>query len=105
MPQMIRTRVRVKKRRVYPTGWVPFWRVVSCGSAFVSMVLACVFLYLLIMMLFGDDLGHWASQASPSLPVLPWFDTPGVKPAAVPEPSRCVLLLVGIIAATLRRRR
>ena len=103
---MHRTRVRVKKWRGRSIGWLPVWRVVSCVSAVISLTLAGVFIFLLIKLLFADDLGHLTSMWEPQLLQWPWLGhPPSATFAAAPEPSRAVLLLVAMIAAALRRRR
>lgn len=106
LPQVLRVRVRVKKWHVHPSGGELFWRAVSSISAIVSTVLAAVFLYLLLRLLFTEEFSHMASQWTPTS--LQWLWSERAQEmhfAAAPEPSRCVLLLGALCTIVLRRRR
>ena len=106
LSQVSRVRTRATRWRVHPRGWATFWKVITCISALISMVLAAVFIYLLIKLLLPDDFGYPASAWEPSWLSWPYFGNgPGKSVTVAPEPSRSVLVLVAMFAAILRRRR
>ena len=102
----LRMKVRVKKWRVVPKGWTPFWKATAYASAGVSVGLAGLFVWLLLSLLWSPAPDHAASAWDVPLQ---WLDLgrrlAGVKASVVPEPSRVVLVAFAMMTAFFRRRR
>lgn len=104
-PATLRKKIRVKKRRVFPPGWTPFWRGLGYASAVLSGGMAGVALVLLAKLLLADETGFSPSSWNPANVFPALAQSLGFAPAAVPEPSRVVLTLFALFTALMQRRR